>query len=159
MRHADGPPGPAAYEETTSRNETPPRGTTRFISGAVVSDSPAVLLSRILRSPNVVTVLNHPPLWVDRAELAATIAAIHKAAQRFGTASAALEREDATVVSAVTPQLGPEWTVRRAADFLGLSQRRTQELAAQLGGRKVGRQWLLDELAVREYGKRRHRAA
>jgi len=132
----------------------------RYIEGALVRGSSSWLLSRILASPGVATVVDNPPRWVDRAELAATIAAIHTAARRFDTASAAHEREDAALLGAVTPQLDPAWTVRRAADFLGLSERRVQERAAELGGRKVGRQWILDEVAVRqEYQRRRQRAA
>lgn len=132
----------------------------RYVEGALVHGSSAWLLSRILASPGVATVVSNPPGWVDRAELAATIAAIHTAASRFDTASsAAHEREDAALLGAVTPQLDPAWTVRRAADYLGLSDRRVQELAAELGGRRVGRAWILDEVAVREYERRRQRAA
>jgi hypothetical protein len=133
----------------------------RYIEGALVRGSSAWLLSRIVASPGVTTVLNNPPGWVDRTELAATIAAIHKAARGFDTASAAPERDTATALGAVMPEsdlLG--WTVRRAADFLGLSDRRVQEMAPELGGRRVGRQWLLDEVAVHHEGeRRRHRAA
>jgi hypothetical protein len=113
---------------------------------AIVSGAPAWLLSRIMRSPNVKKVLSTPPLWVDRAEVAAAVDAIHRAAKAFETASGALERDDGTV--------------RRAADYLGLSERRVQERAIELGGRKVGRQWILDEVAVRqEYQRRRQRVA
>jgi hypothetical protein len=132
----------------------------RYIEGALVHGSSAWLLSRILASPGVAAVVKNLPQWVDRVELAATIAAIHKAAQRFDTASsAAHEREDAALLGAVMPESGPDWTVRRAADFLGLSERRTQELAAQLGGRKIGRQWIFDDLAVRHEHERRRQAA
>jgi hypothetical protein len=131
----------------------------RYIEGALVSDSPALLFSRILRSPNVATVLRNPPIWVDHAALASTVEAIHTAARRFDAASAALKREDAAVLGAVMPQSDRdgEWTVRRAADFLGLAQRTVQERAAELGGRKVGRQWLLQETAVRQEHEKRKR--
>lgn len=134
----------------------------RYVEGALVRGSSAWLLSRILASPGVAAVVNNSPQWVDRAELAATIAAIHTAAQRFDTASAALEREDAAPLGAVMPQSDRdrEWTVRRAADFLGLSTRRVQERAVELGGRKVGRQWIFDAAAVHhEHEKRRQVAA
>lgn len=131
----------------------------RYVEGALVRGSSAWLLSRILASPGVAAVVNNSPQWVDRAELAATIAAIHTAARRFDTTTAALEREDAAPLGAVMPQSAPGWTVRRAAAYLGLSHRRVQEIAAELGGRRVGRAWILDEAAVREYERRRHRAA
>jgi hypothetical protein len=50
----------------------------RYIEGALVHGSSAWLLGRILASPGVATVLRNPPGWVDRAELAATVAAIHQ---------------------------------------------------------------------------------
>lgn len=145
---------------TTENNSAPSLPSQRYIeAGAVVTGGPALLLSRILRSPNVATVLRNPPGWVDRGALAATVEAIHRAARRFESASAALEREDATVVGAVMPESDAGWTTRRAADYLGLSPRRVQERAAEFGGRKVGRQWIFDELAVRQYERRRQVAA
>jgi hypothetical protein len=131
----------------------------RYVEGALVRGSAAWLLSRILASPGVATVVNNPPRWVDRVALAATVAAIHTAARRFDTASAACEREDATVLGAVALESNPEWTVRRAAGYLKISERRTQELAAKLGGRKIGRQWLLEETAVRQEHEKRKRTA
>lgn len=45
-----------------------------------------------------------------------------------------------------------EWmTVTDAAHTLGLSERQVRRLAPRLGGRKTGRQWLLDTQAVREH--------
>jgi hypothetical protein len=131
--------------------------TVRFIElpAAVVTGGPAWLLSRILRSPSVATVISLPPIWVNQAELTATITAIHRAAKAFDTMATAPERETATLTCAVTLESNSEWTVRKAADYLGLSQRRVQELASQLGGRRVGRQWILEEVAVREFARRR----
>lgn len=136
--------------------------TSRYVEhAAVVSGAPAWLLSRILRSPNVATVVNNAPRWIDHAELNATVEAIHGAAKAFQMASAARERENATVPGAVTAESDdPGWTVRRAAAYLGLSPRRVQELAPELGGRRVGRrQWVLDSAAVRHEHQRRNEAA
>lgn len=133
----------------------------RYIeSGALVCGSSALLLSRILRSANVATVVSNPPGWVDRADLHAQVAAIHRAAEAFETASSAHERESATPLGAVTAELDTGWPVRRAATYLGLSPRRVQELAPELGGRRAGRrQWVLDPVAVRHEKKRRAEAA
>ncbi|MGH3546833.1 MAG: helix-turn-helix domain-containing protein [Pseudonocardiaceae bacterium] len=125
----------------------------RYIeAAALVAGCSAWLFSRILRSPNVAAVLASPPSWVDRAELNATVSAVHRAGRTFEAAATAPEREDATMVGAVVPDCPSAWTVARAAEFLRLSPRRVQELAAaELGGTRIGRVWLLDEVAVREY--------
>jgi hypothetical protein len=129
----------------------------RFIGypAAVVSGGPAWLLSKILRSTSVAKVISHPPVWLDHAELTATVAAIHQAAKAFAMTATAPERETAALTCAVTLESNPEWTVRKAADYLQLSRRRVQELASQLGGRRIGRQWILDEVAVREFARKR----
>jgi hypothetical protein len=130
----------------------------RFIGypAAVVSGGPAWLLSKILRSPSVAKAISHPPIWLDQAELTATVAAIHQAAKAFDTAAVtAPERETAAITRAVTLESNSEWTVRRAADYLRLSRRRVQELASKLGGRRIGRQWILDGVAVREFARQR----
>ncbi|MGH4008287.1 MAG: helix-turn-helix domain-containing protein [Pseudonocardiaceae bacterium] len=51
--------------------------------------------------------------------------------------------------------------MERAAAVLQLSRRRTQELAAGglLGGQRVGRQWILDEVAVREFARQRRKGS
>lgn len=136
--------------------------TGRYVEhAAIVSGGAAWLLSRILRSPAVAKLTGNPPAWLDRSEISATVNAIHHAAKAFEVASTAHERENATVVGAVDAQSDPtpEWTVSRAADHLRLSPRRVQELAPELGGRRVGRQWILNELAVREYRRWREDAA
>jgi hypothetical protein len=126
---------------------------TRLIGAqtALVSGSPAWLLARILRSPDVKRVLTHPPVWVERGHLTDTINAIDQAAKAFETALTAFERGNETPLGAVAGQ--SDWTTREAASHLGMSQRRVQELAAALGGRRVGREWRLPEVAVREYEK------
>jgi hypothetical protein len=146
---------------TTETNNAPLIPPERYIeAGATVCNSPALLLSKILRSPNVSTVLSNAPSWVDRADLHAQVAAIHRAAAAWKSRSTALEREDADVVGAVMPESAPGWTTKRAADHLGMSQRRVQELAPELGGTRLGREWRIPEVAVhREYEKRRQRTA
>jgi excisionase family DNA binding protein len=131
---------------------------TRFISGAVVSGGPAWLISRILASPHVAKLLNHPPAWIERGDLTDTVRAIELAGRAFEVSLTAPERGKTTTLSAGTAQ-SEELTTREAANRLGMSQRRVQELAAALGGRRVGREWRLPETAVRQYekqaGKRR----
>ena len=121
----------------------------------MVAGGLAWLLSRVLRSPDVATVVACPPPWLDRADVVATLAAIHLAASALEAGLTARERETAIEAGAVAAHSDPDWTVGRAADYLRLSPRRVQELACELGGRKVGRQWLLDEVAVRVYERAR----
>lgn len=45
----------------------------------------------------------------------------------------------------------PTMTIPVATQLLGLSERQVRRLAPRLGGRKAGRQWLLDTQAVREH--------
>lgn len=133
-----------------------------FIESAAVLSGPAALVvSRVLSSPNVVKVLSGLPPWLApyRSEISAAVQAIHRAAKAFETAATAPGRDTATVVGAVTLDSNSEWTVRKAADYLGLSRRRVQELAGQLGGRRVGRLWILDEVTVRELARQRRGAA
>ena len=126
----------------------------RFLEhAAVVAGDTAWLLSRILVSPDVAKVVANPPRWCDRAELAATVAAIHRAARASRELA---QREDADQTDAEAPESGTGWSVKHSAGYLGLSVRRVQELApTELGGRLVGGVWVLDEQAVRECGRRR----
>jgi excisionase family DNA binding protein len=41
--------------------------------------------------------------------------------------------------------------ISEAAELLGLSERHVRRMARELGGRKVGRSWLLDRAAVLEH--------
>ena len=135
---------------------------TRLIGArtALVSGSSAWILGRILRSPDVRRVLAHPPAWIEHGDLADTVMAIDQAARAFEVSLTASERGNEAPLGAVMPESDPAWTVRRAADFLGLSERRTQELAAQLGGHKIGRQWIFAGPALHhERERRRQRAA
>lgn len=133
--------------------------TVPFVESAALLSGPAALVvSRVLHSPNVVTVLADLPRWLQRyrSEIHAAVEAVHRAARAYESGVAALEREDVVVSGAVRAHSDQHWTTRQAADHLRLSRRRVQELAsAELGGRKVGRQWLFDEVVVREY--QRHR--
>lgn len=52
---------------------------------------------------------------------------------------------------AAHPELMPTVPVSTAAGRLGLSHRQTRRLAPRLGGRRIGRRWLLDEQAIREH--------
>jgi hypothetical protein len=51
------------------------------------------------------------------------------------------------------PQEPPSVTIANAAEQLGLSERQTRRLATQLGGKKIGRQWLLDQTAIDEHNE------
>jgi hypothetical protein len=127
--------------------------TNRFISGptAVVTGSAAQLISRILRGSQVTTILRRPPPWVDRTELAAAVDAIHRTAAALDAATTEHRRDNATPSDATAAHSTHAWTTRQAADYLGISLRRTQELAHDLGGKKTGRTWVLDEATVRHY--------
>lgn len=46
-----------------------------------------------------------------------------------------------------------DMTIEEAANTLGVSVRTTRRLAGGLGGRKVGRAWLLDRAAVLEHAE------
>jgi hypothetical protein len=144
---------------TTENNSAPPLPPQRYIeAGAVVTGGPAWLVSRVLRSPNVARLLDQPPAWIERDDLTATVTAIHLAGRAFEVSLTAPKRGNETTASAVMPESG--WTTKRAADYLGLSPRRLQERATEFGGRKVGRQWIFDEMALRhEHARRRQRAA
>ena len=45
----------------------------------------------------------------------------------------------------------PTVTVAEAAEQLGLSERQTRRRAPQLGGRRIGGVWLLDQTAIDEH--------
>ena len=49
------------------------------------------------------------------------------------------------------PHEPPTVPITEAATRLGLSKRQIRRRAAQLGGRKIGGRWLLDEHAIREH--------
>ena len=62
----------------------PLRPRERFIESAAIVAGPSVwLLSRIPRSPNVVEVVNNAPVWLDRGDVSATVAAIYRVCRTF----------------------------------------------------------------------------
>lgn len=125
---------------------------------AIVSGSAAWLLSRLLRSPDNRRVLDNPPTWIERDDVADTVTAIHLAARAFA-APTALERGKAATVGATVAQSASNWTTQQTASYLRISVRRTQELAPDLGGVRVGRQWLIPATVVRLYAEQRDAAA
>jgi hypothetical protein len=128
----------------------------RFISApsAIIGGSAAWLLSRLLRSPDIRRVLDNPPSWIERGDIADAVTAINKAAKAFVASQPAPTRGQMATLGAVVSE--SEWTTHQAAEYLGISQRRVQEIAPELGGQRVGqRQWLLPEIAVREYERRK----
>lgn len=69
---------------------------------AIVSGGPALLLSRILSPLSVAKVVSHPPIWLDQAELTATVAASTRPRQHSTRLATAPERETAAITCAVT---------------------------------------------------------
>lgn len=74
-------------------------------------------------------------------------------AQVLGNALTESPRGSTDVRTAAAPHYEPEqyMTVTEAADALRLSHRQVRRLASRLGGRKSGRDWLLDRQAVIEH--------
>jgi excisionase family DNA binding protein len=126
----------------------------RLISepAAMVSGSAAWLLSRLLRSPSVVKVLTNAP---DRADIAATVDAIHAAGRAHANRPEQERRDNATAPGAVAAQSAADWSTGQAADYLQISRRRAQELASELDGEKIGRAWRIPASAVRAYQRQK----
>jgi hypothetical protein len=128
---------------------------------AIVSGPTAWVLGRILAAPHVRTLLlNLSAGWLRpyAGEVADAVAAVHRAAAAWDmAASTSPTRSDETALGEIEPPC--LWSVSTAAAHLGLTERRVQQLAERLGGRRVGRTWGLDPAAVREYGRRRKAAA
>ena len=135
-----------------------------FVEGALVSGAAAHVLDRVVRSPSVRRVLEQLPGWL-RAEVEATAAAIRRAAAEYEALPISPERSDETPLGEIEAlsdrMVGPSvgLDTERAANLLGVSPRRAQQLAGHGLGRKVGRVWRFDETAVREYGRSRREAA
>lgn len=121
---------------------------------ALISGGTAAFLSRLLRSPNIRRVLDRPPAWVNRADVAVTVDAIHEAGRAWETSITLQQRDNAVALGAAVQC----WTTKRAAEHLRMSQRRVQELASELGGKRIGREWRIPATMVREYAKRRNTA-
>jgi len=141
---------------------TSPRPGGAFVpAGAAVIHGPAAwVIARILAAPNVRTLLlNLPAGWLRpyAGEIADAVAAVHRAAAAWDTAAPiSPTRNDETAPDEIEPPSA--WSVSTAAAYLGLTERRVQQLAEQLGGRRIGRTWALDPAAVREYGRQRRKA-
>jgi hypothetical protein len=56
-----------------------------------------------------------------------------------------------TEILQAIPRQQPTVTINEAAQQLGLSDRQTRRLAPQLGGRKIGGHWLLDQDSITEH--------
>ena len=131
---------------------------------ALVSGASAHVLDRLLRSPDVRRLVDNLPAWM-RAEVEATARAIRRAAADYEALPISLERSDETPFGEIegrSARMGESvgWVcVEQAANLLGVTPRRVQQLAAGGMGRRVGRVWQLDGTAVREYGQQRRRQA
>jgi hypothetical protein len=119
---------------------------------AVVNGAPAWLLSRLLRSERVTKVLANPQTGVDQADLAAVVDAIHRAGRAHTNRLYQRQRDNAAAPGAVAAQ---SWSTAQAAAYLGLSLRRVQELAPELDGQRIGRQWAIPAAAAREYQRQK----
>jgi Helix-turn-helix domain len=122
---------------------------------AQISGGAAWLISRVLASENLAKVLSRPPAGVDRADVAAAIAAINAAGRAWETDLTLRQRDNATALSATVPQSATTWTTAEAADYLKISRRRAQEIAANLGGTRIGRHWVIPVVAVRRLAEQR----
>ena len=137
-----------------------------YVAGALVTGASAHVLDRLLCSPDVRRVVECLPPWL-RAEVEATATAIGRAALEYVALPVSLDRDAETQdgeIAALSERTGvgplDGWlTAEQAANLLGLSARRVQQLAAGGLGRKVGRVWWLDETAVRAYGQRHQEEA
>jgi hypothetical protein len=122
---------------------------------AKVSGGAAWLISRVLASENVAKVLARPPAGVDTADVEATIAAINAAGRAWETGVTLRQRDNATALSATMAHSAANWTTAEAADYLKISRRRAQEIAADLGGTRIGRHWVIPAVAVRRLAEQR----
>lgn len=130
----------------------------RFIEhGALISGSGAFLLSRLLRSPQVVAYMRSAG-WLGGDDFDLALAAIHTAGRAW-EATINLPRRDNARVSVHSLSNPATMSIEDAAGLLGLSVRRIQELAqsGSLEGQRIGRRWILDEVAVRREYERRQR--
>jgi hypothetical protein len=118
---------------------------------ALISGTAAFLLSRLLRSPQVTAYIRSAG-WVGGDDFDLALAAIHAAGRAWETTINLPQRENAraNVRSLSNPAT---MSIEAAAGHLGLSVRRTQELAQSglLEGQRTGRRWVLDEASVRNY--------
>jgi hypothetical protein len=119
---------------------------------ALIDGGAALFISRVLASPGVKKVLEHPPAWVGRGDITAAVRALYLAGKAFENTFTALERGNRTTSGAVAEQC---WSTQRTADYLRISRRRAQELAPELDGKRIGRQWAIPAAAVRAYERQK----
>lgn len=122
---------------------------------AVIGGPAAWLLARILASPDVARVLACPPSWIQRGQVIDMVTAVDLAARAFEASQTAPGRGEKAHLGAAVAQSAADWTTREMAEYLRISVRRAQELAADLGGRRIGRQWLIPAAGVRAYEQRK----
>jgi excisionase family DNA binding protein len=125
---------------------------------AVISGGAAWLINRVLSSPDVTRVLESPPSWIERGDIADALTAIDQAAKAFAASQPAPRRGKTATLGAAVADSAGNWTTAEAAEYLRISVRRTQELAPELGGVRIGRQWLIPAVAARLYAERRDAA-
>lgn len=127
----------------------------RFIGepAAVIGGPAALLLSRILRSPHIRRVLDTPRDWIERDTIAATVTAIDLAGFAFEASLTARERGETITVGAVAAEC--HLTTKETADYLRISLRRAQELAPELGGKRIARRWAIPAAGAKAYAERR----
>jgi excisionase family DNA binding protein len=124
----------------------------RFVEhGALISGPGAYLLSRLLRSPPVAAYMRSAG-WVGGDDFNAALAAIHAAGRVWEDTIKLPQRDNARANVRSLSNLAT-MSIEGAAGLLGLSVRRTQELAQQgsLTGRRVGRRWELATSSVHAY--------
>jgi hypothetical protein len=100
-------------------------------------------------------VLDTPRDWIERDTIADAVTAIDLAGFAFETSLTARERGETVTLGAVAAQSAGDWTTQQTADYLRISRRRAQELAPELGGKRVGRQWAIPAAAVRTYERQK----
>lgn len=147
----------AAYGRPGQAVTTEP---SRFVQGALVAGQASHVLSRVLKSPNVAQLIRSLPVPL-RSEVESTCGAIHRAAAEWESLPVSLERSSETGSGEIGSGLGDgfgviEWlSTEQAANLLGLSHRRLQQLGAGGMGHMVGGTWRFDPTSVRSYMDRR----
>jgi hypothetical protein len=133
---------------------------------AVVSGAAALALSEVLRRPETRAALLALPPWLIDREFADAVASLHVAGAAYRDQLRRNETQPSETARRSTRAgsgVGAErpWSSSRAAWFLQLSVRRTQQLAAagRLGAELVDGQWQIDPVSVRRFAQVREGAA
>jgi hypothetical protein len=121
-----------------------PDGVSLPVDGVII---PSATAAYLLLGAAQIDLRQRAPTGVRR-ELHATLDALERAAADWSRRQTAPEREDATPLDADVPS--SECSTARAAELLGLSRRRIQDLLLQgdLVGRRCGRVWLVSRRSV-----------